>query len=192
MTRTTTQMSRFQIHDELTAPAAALPVLRGASGGGGRLPNLVGVLAGAPAALRAYTRFRSELRNAHLTPPTLARIALGVAEHHRAPAALALAARTARGAGLGADEVAAARRFTSADPREAALLRWVRAVVADGRPPMPLHEAAREAGWTEEALLEALAAVGLETFTALVHLAGDLPADAHTPAARATRTLRAA
>jgi alkylhydroperoxidase family enzyme len=184
MKSTTTQMSRFQIHDELTAPETAQPILRGALGRGGRLPNLLGVLAGAPAALRAYVRFRSELRGGHLQPPTLARIALGVAEHHGAHAAVALHARSARSsAGLTADEVVAARGFSSADPREAALLAWIGAVVAGGRPPMHLHEAARAAGWTDEALLEALAAVGLETFTAYVHLAGDVPADSAKGAA---------
>ena len=62
-----TQMSRFQIHDDLTAPERSVPVLRGALSGGGQLPNFLGVLAGSPAALRAYARFRSELRHGRLT-----------------------------------------------------------------------------------------------------------------------------
>ena len=44
-----TQESRFQVHDELTAPERSLPVLKGALAGGGQLPNFVGVLAGSPA-----------------------------------------------------------------------------------------------------------------------------------------------
>ena len=35
---------------------------------GGQLPNFLGVLAGSPAALRAYARFRSELRHGHAEP----------------------------------------------------------------------------------------------------------------------------
>jgi DNA-binding HxlR family transcriptional regulator/alkylhydroperoxidase family enzyme len=54
-----TQMSRFHIHDDLTAPEASLPVLKGAMASGGQLPNFLGVLAGSPAALRGYARFRS-------------------------------------------------------------------------------------------------------------------------------------
>ena len=50
-------MSRFQIHDDLTAPEGSIPVLRGALATGGQLPNFLGVLAGSPAALRAYARF---------------------------------------------------------------------------------------------------------------------------------------
>ena len=77
-----TFMSRFQIHDDLTAPEGSQPLLRGVLSTGGQLPNFLGVLAGAPAALRGYARLRSELRHGHLEPATLERIALAVAEHH--------------------------------------------------------------------------------------------------------------
>ena len=69
-----TQMSRFHIHDDLTAPEGSLPVLKGALSSAGQLPNFLGVLAGSPAALRGYARFRSELRNGTLQLPTLERI----------------------------------------------------------------------------------------------------------------------
>ena len=78
-----TSMSRFQIHDDLTAPEGSVPVLRGALATGGQLPNFLGVLAGSPAALRAYARFRSELRHGKLTLATLERIALAVAEYYQ-------------------------------------------------------------------------------------------------------------
>ena len=57
-------MSRFQIHDDLTAPEGSVPVLRGALATGGQLPNFLGVLAGSPAALRAYARVRSSFATA--------------------------------------------------------------------------------------------------------------------------------
>src|SRR4051794_29278417 len=98
-----TQMSRFQIHDDLTAPEASLPVVKGALAGAGQLPNFLGVLAGSPAALRAYARFRSELRNNGTLPlRTLERIALAVAALHRSDAGLTLHAPTGRRAGRGA------------------------------------------------------------------------------------------
>src|SRR3954464_13033191 len=116
-------MSRFPIHDDLTAPEGSLPVLRGALSSGGQLPNFLGVIAGAPAVLRGYARFRSELRNGHLSLATLERIALAVAEHDGSQPGVELHARTARQAGLSLDEVALARRFDSRDPKEASLLR---------------------------------------------------------------------
>src|SRR4051812_33130601 len=176
-----TPMSRFNIHDELTAPEGSVPVLRGALATGGQLPNFLGVLAGSPAALRAYARFRSELRHGTLTLPTLERIALAVAEHYRSEPGIALHSRTARQAGLalggpepprpgpatalhgrpprragGAREgVPLAREWDSRDEREAMLLRSLKALVApQARPPMHLHEEAREAGWSDEQILE--------------------------------------
>ncbi len=178
-------MSRFQIHDDLTAPEGSAAVLRGALSGGGQLPNFLGVLAGSPAALRAYARFRSELRHGKLTLPTLERIALAVAEHYQSAPGIAMHSRAARGVGLALDEVALARQFDSRDEREAALLRYLRALVIDGRPPMHLHEEAREAGWDDEEILEAIAAVMLEGFTAMVNVAGEVPVDGSTEASRA-------
>jgi AhpD family alkylhydroperoxidase len=184
-----TSMSRFQIHDDLTAPERSVPVLRGALSGGGQLPNFLGVLAGSPAALRAYARFRSELRHGTLSLATLERIALAVAEHHGSEQGIVMHSRAARGAGLALDEVAAARQFTSKDPREAALLRYLQALLLDGRPPMHLHEEAREAGWDDEQLLEAIAAVAIEGFTAMVNVAGEVPVDGSS---EESRTLKAA
>jgi AhpD family alkylhydroperoxidase len=173
-----TPMSRFHIHDELSAPEGSVPILRGALATGGQLPNFLGVLAGSPAALRAYARFRSELRHGALSLPTMERIALAVAQRHDSKPGLALHARTARNAGLTQDEIALAREFDARDEREAALLRYLKPLVTDGaRPPMHLHEEAREAGWTDPELLEALAYVALETFTAMVNVAGEVPVD---------------
>jgi alkylhydroperoxidase family enzyme len=185
-----TQMSRFHIHDDLSAPEGSLPVLKGAMASGGQLPNFLGVLAGSPAALRGYARFRSELRHGSLTLPTLERIALAVAEHYRSQPGLAIHTRTARQAGVGIDEVASARDWASSDPHEAALLRYLRALVEQrGHAPMHLHEEAREAGWSDEQLLEAIAYVSLESLTAMVNVAGEIPVDG---SAEDTRVLRAA
>src|SRR5206468_11859942 len=170
-----TSMSRFQIHDDLTAPDGSAAVLRGALASGGQLPNFLGVLAGSPAALRAYARFRSDLRHGKLKLATLERIALAVAEHYHSDPGIEMHSRAARAAGLALDEVAAARKFSSKDPREAALLRYLQALLEDGRPAMHLHEEAREAGWDDEQILEAIAAVALEGLNAMVNVAGEVP-----------------
>jgi alkylhydroperoxidase family enzyme len=173
-----TKESRFQVHDELTAPERSLPVLKGALAAGGQLSNFIGVMAGSPAALRAYARFRSELRHGALPLKTQQRVALGVAEHQGSEYALSTLARTAREAGLGLDEIALAREFDSRDEHEAVLLRYVKALLdADGAPPLHMHEEAREAGWTDEQILEVVAHVALNTFSNLVTKAGNVPLD---------------
>jgi alkylhydroperoxidase family enzyme len=179
-------MSRFQIHDDLTAPEGSVPVLRGALASGGQLPNFLGVLAGSPAALRAYARFRSELRHGKLTLATLERIALAVAEHYHSEPGIEMHSRAARAAGLALDEVALARKFSSKDEREVALLKYLEAVLQEGgRPAMHLHEEAREAGWDDEQILEAIAAVALEGFSAMVNVAGEVPVDGSSEESRA-------
>ena len=184
-----TQMSRFHIHDDLTAPEGSLPVLKGALASGGQLPNFLGVLAGSPAALRGYTRFRAELRHGRLT--------LRDARAHRARRrrALPLPARaspstSARRAGPASASTrspapASGTRATRARPRccatSSALLEQ------RGHAPMHLHEEAREAGWSDEELLEAIAYVSLESFTAMVNVAGEVPVDGSVEEARVLR-----
>src|SRR5256714_11136474 len=94
--RMKTQESRFQVHDELTAPERSLPVLKAAVAGGGQLSNFLGVLAGSPAVLRAYARFRSELRHGTLPLKSQQRISLAVAEHQGSEYLLAPLPRTPR------------------------------------------------------------------------------------------------
>jgi alkylhydroperoxidase family enzyme len=177
-------MSRFQIHDEFTAPERSAPVLRGALSSGGRLPNFLGVLAGSPATLRAYVRFRSELRHGSLPLPTLERIALAVAEHYGSEPGIATHSQAARAAGLGLDEVALARRFSSRDARESALLGYLQAILQEGRPATHVHERAREAGWKDGQILEAIAALNLEAFAAMVNVAGEVPVDSSVQTAQ--------
>src|SRR2546423_7776161 len=116
------KQSRFHVHDELTAPERSVPVLKGALTTGGQLSNFLGVLAGAPAVLRAYARFRSELRQGTLPLKSQQRIALALAEHEGSEYSLSPLQRTAPDAGLGLDEIARAREVESADQHEAAPL----------------------------------------------------------------------
>src|SRR5262245_40058966 len=115
-----TDYSRFDIHDVLTAPEGSVKILKGIETGGAEISKFIGVLAGAPAALRAFARRRHELREGVLPQATRERIALAVAEHRGDTYSVAQYARTGRAAGLGLDEVSRARSFTSGDEKEAA------------------------------------------------------------------------
>jgi alkylhydroperoxidase family enzyme len=185
-----TEMSRFPIHDDLTAPEESLPILKGAASTAGQLPNFLGVLAGSPAALKAYVRSRAELRHGVLPRHSAERIGLAVASHYGSKPGIQLHTRTSRQAGLGLDEAARAKRWDSGDAKEAALLRYLRPLLGDKAAfPQHLHEEAREAGWTERELLEAIAVLSMESFTAMVNVAGDVPVDGSL---EETRVLRAA
>jgi alkylhydroperoxidase family enzyme len=180
-----TKESRFQVHDELTAPERSLPVLKGALAAGGQLSNFIGVLAGSPSALRAFARFRSELRHGTLPLKTQQRIGLGIAQAQGNDYAQQLLARTAREAGLGLDEIALAKEFDSRDEKEAALLRFIKVLVeTDETPALHLVEEAREAGWSDDQILEAVAHVSLASFANLITRAGNVPADGSSEDAR--------
>jgi alkylhydroperoxidase family enzyme len=182
-------MSRFRIHDEESAPAGSQPILKGATRSGGQLPNFLGVLGGAPAALRAYVRFRSELRKGALPRGTAERIGLAVASLHRSQPDLSQHERAAREAGIGMDEIRRARQFDSADAVQAALLHWLKPLAEhQGTVAAHLHEEAVEAGWTEEQLLEAVGTVAMEAFQAMIDIAGDVPVDGSS---ESTRQLKA-
>jgi AhpD family alkylhydroperoxidase len=177
-----TEVSRFHIHDELTAPDESAPILKSIQAAGAAVSKFVGVLAGAPAVLRAYTRMRTELRHGVLAQATRERIALAVAEYRNDAYSIAQHAKSARAAGLGLDEVSRARSFTSAEPHEAKLLEFLKATLEnDGSPPLHLHEEAREVGWTDEEILEAVAHLALNEFQSLIASAAALPKDQATP-----------
>ena len=184
---TRVQMSRFPIHDEETAPAGSAGLLKIASAAGGQLPNFLGALSNSPATLRAYLRFRQELSKGELAAATRARIAVAVASHLGAEPSTH--ERAARAAGLGLDEIRRARRFASEDAREDALLKWLKPLATHrGEQSELLHEEVREARWTEAQLLEAIATLALESMTAHVTVAGDVPSDGSS---EETRQLRA-
>ncbi len=177
-----TDISRFDIHDELTAPDESARLLAGMSTAGGSVSKLVGVLAGSPAALRAFARMRHELRGGALPRPTRERIALAVAESRGDTYSVAQHSRTARAAGLGLDEISRARGWGSSDPREAALLAFLKELFDDGgRPAAHLLEEAREVEWSDEELLEAVAHVALGEFQSLMANAAALPQDQSDP-----------
>lgn len=178
-----TDVSRFHVHDELTAPEGSDQMLKTIAATGGSIPKFIGVLAGAPRALRAFARMRSELRRGAVPASTQAKIALGVAERRGDGYSVAQHARAARQLGLGLDEISRARGFDSADASEAALLTLLEATVtADGHPPQHLVEEAREADWTDEQILEAITLVGLNELQSLIANAAGLPMDQIDPA----------
>ena len=79
-----------------------------------------------------------------------------------------------------------------ARPARGRALRYLKPLVTERvAPPPHLHEEARELGWTDEQLLEAIAVVALEALTAMVNVAGDVPADGSVEESRSSRSAAA-
>ena len=178
-----TEVSRFHIHDELTAPDDSAKLIKGIQTAGGAVSKFLGVIAESPATLRAYTRMRAELHHGDLPQPTRERIGLATAARRDDAYTLNQYTTTARQAGLGLDEIGRARDFESEDEKEQALLTLLRATIAYDEPvPQYLVEEAREAGWTDEEILEAVAEVALTEFQSLFASAAALPLESSDPA----------
>ena len=174
-----TDYSRFDIHDELTAPDGSARILKSISTAGGTVSKFVGVLAGAPAALRAYTRMRSELRAGALPEPTRERIALAVAERRGDGYSIAQHATRRAAAGTRARRDLArpqlrvrrpsARRRCSPSSRR----RWT----AEGRPAHHLLEEARESAGPTSRSSRRSRKLALNEFQSLIANAAALPQD---------------
>ena len=169
-------MSRFDIHDELTAPEGRSPSSRARSHqqascrtSSGSSPARRPPCAATPLSRRAAPRVAGA-RHARADRARRRRAlrlqARPASTRHRTPAPASASTRSRWPAsGTPATERVGAAALPAPLVSEAAARR------------MHLHEEAREAGWTDEQILEAIACVALESFTALVNVAGEVPVD---------------
>jgi AhpD family alkylhydroperoxidase len=132
----------------------------------GATPNVLTAMAGS-AVLEGYLGLSSALAAGRIPPAIAERIALGVAESNECSYCLSAHGFAAvRALGLDRAEVAAARRFESAEPEADAALKFANAVlrtrgeVADG-----VLATARQAGLTDDQLAEIVGHVALNVLT---------------------------
>ncbi len=128
----------------------------------GSVPPLMRAMAAAPAVLDGYLAFSRALANGTLSLQSRERIALAVSQYNGAPSSVAAHITLAKAADLPDEEIEAALRGTSSDPKNAAILALALSIaqhrghVADAE-----IEAARAAGVTEGELAEIVANVAL-------------------------------
>ena len=169
-----TDVSRFHIHDELTAPDGSAPLLKSIQTAGGTVSKFIGILAESPPVLRAYTRLRNELRASRLCAPRASGSASRSPSGGTTSYTLTQYSRTARAAGLGLDEVACTElhlgreggRAARAAPRDAR---------SEERPPHHLVEEARRQVGTTRRSSEAVAELALAEFESLFASVAALP-----------------
>jgi len=159
-------MSGFPLLDATTANERAATLLRATESALGRTPNLYRAMANSPAALDGYLAFRGALTKGTLSLKLREKIALLTAERNRCD--YCVSAHSFRGAkiGLDANELDSVREGRSNDPRDAAALAFVDAVIAHGgRVEADALARVRDAGWSDEAIGEIVAHVALNVFS---------------------------
>jgi uncharacterized peroxidase-related enzyme len=136
----------------------------------GFVPALMRVLAHSCAALAGYLALRDALASGRLPVHLREQIGIAVAAANDCDVCLASHTRYGREAGLAEDEIAAARRVTSADPGSAAALVFARTLLdTRGHVADADIAAVRAAGFDDTAIVEIAASVAFNVFANLVN-----------------------
>lgn len=159
-------MSRLTIHTPESAPEAARPRVQAALTSNGFLPNLIGVLAGAPAALQTYQEVGAINRSTSLSAGEREVVQITAAVTNGCGFCAAGHTALTRKNGLLPDEVVQALRETEAlsDPRLNQLARFTLSVIENkGDVPDAVLQDFLGAGYTQQQALEVVLGVSLAT-----------------------------
>ena len=132
----------------------------------GLTPNMMRVMASAPAVLEAYLNFNGALAGGSLRPQLREQIALAVGEANLC--SYCLSAHTAIGGmlGLKPDAIAQARNAGASDPKADAILKLARSIVVKrGEITDEEFQSARKAGLSDGEIAEVVANVAVNIFT---------------------------
>lgn len=144
----------------------------------GTVPNMFRAVANSPAALRSMWGSFGALGGGTLPAKLGEQIAVAVADRNRCEYCLAAHTALGRKAGATAEEMAAAQEGHAVDPKTDAALRFALELVerrgqVDGEDVRRL----RDAGFTDEGIVEIVAHVALNLFTNYINVALNVPVD---------------
>jgi uncharacterized peroxidase-related enzyme len=171
---------KFVVHTSETAPVSARGDLKAAEETFGFVPNLLGVLAEAPIALKAYMNLTELLGNAGLSPVEQQVMMLAASYENSCGYCMAAHSTSAEMAGV-PKAVLAALRCGSALPESK--LEALRSFVVDvvrsrGRVPDKRIEEFLAAGYTRQSVLEVVFAVAMKTLSNYANHITETPIDA--------------
>jgi AhpD family alkylhydroperoxidase len=169
----------LKLHDAHDTPEGSAELPEKVKAAFGFTPNLTRVLAGAPAALKAYLTVGEIFASTSLTPQEQETVLLSVSFENGCGYCMAAHSAVGRLKGLPEDAVAALR---SGDPlpdtRLNALSRFTRAVVRErGWPSADEEQAFLGAGFTPQNLLEVLVGVTMKTLSNYANNVADTTLD---------------
>lgn len=171
-------MSRVPLIDPNDTTADRQALLAQVHGAFGATPNMFKAVANSAAALNSMWGSFGAL-GAGVIPARLGeQIAVAVANRNACEYCLAAHTALGRKAGASAEEMAAAQGGESTDPKTTAALRFALKVVeARGQISDADVRTVREAGFSDEEIVEILAHVALNLFTNYVNVAFAVPVD---------------
>jgi AhpD family alkylhydroperoxidase len=199
-------MARIQALDPGTVQGKAKELLDTIKAKSGRISNIMKTMAHSPTALQAYLGLKGAFDDAKLPLKVREQIALAVGEDNQCHYCVAAHSAIGKHAGLTLEEIEAGRRAgshfpsknskvngaspgnlqaeenggqgRSPDPKTNAILRFAKKLSANrGNITDPELEQAREAGCSDEEILEIIAAVSLNLFTNYINHVADTAID---------------
>lgn len=173
-------MSDFTIHTVDSAPEGSRDLLASAQKNYGFVPNLLGLMAGAPSNLKAYLMLGQALGETTFTPVEQQIIALTVSRLNECTYCMAAHSGIAKMAGMSDATLASLRAGDPLDDtRLDALATFVTAVVTErGRVSDVGQAAFLAAGFSQAQVLEALVGVAMKTLSNYTNHIAQTPLDA--------------
>ena len=129
-------------------------------------PNMTRVMANSPAVLQGYLSFSGALAGGALDAKLREQLAIEIAELNSCQYCLSAHTAIGKMTGLSEAEIESAREANSSSPKNAAALKFARALVAgQGRIAESEFDAVRSAGFHDGEIAEIIAHVALNIFT---------------------------
>ncbi len=172
-------MTTFPVHSSETAPAGSKPILAAAQKKFGFVPNLIRVMATAPAAAEAYTAVMDIFESSSLSDAEKQTVLLSVSFANQCDYCMAAHSTVAAMKRVPAQIIEALRAGTTlSDTRLDALAVLTRSVVETrGWPTEAAKEAFFAAGYGASEYLEVIVGVTVKTLSNYVNHAADTPLD---------------
>lgn len=171
-------MSRLALIDPQHTTGDRQALLAQVQAAFGATPNMFRAVAHSPAALRSMWGAFGALGSGVIPAKLGEQIAVAVADRNACEYCLAAHTALGRKAGASAEEMAAAQAGVSSDGKTAVALQFaLKLVDARGQVDGADVGRMREAGYTDEEIVEVLAHVALNLFTNYVNVAFDVPVD---------------
>jgi uncharacterized peroxidase-related enzyme len=171
-------MSRIALVSPAGTTGERQQLLAQIQGAFGATPNMFKAVANSTAALKSMWGSFGALGGGVIDAKLGEQIAVAIADRNECDYCLAAHTALGRKAGATAEEMAAAQAGLSNDPKTAAALRFASAVV-NNRAQIADEDVAalRDAGFSDEAIVEIMAHVALNLFTNYVNVAFKVPVD---------------
>lgn len=169
----------FTVHTTETAPEASKPILEGAAAKYGFTPNLLGVLAESPSALKAYGALAEAVAGTSLSPTEQQVVLMTTSFENNCTYCMAAHSTISGMTGVPEDVVESLRAGTPlADAKLNALADFTRATVRNnGFVDSSVTDAFLAAGYTNESILDVITAIAQKTISNFTNHFAHTPSD---------------